>query len=99
MVPSKEQLSRIFTSFLKQAPPGEYNIIFDDLRGLHNDEEILNEQANTTLVEFNHKNFELVHHPDINKVRLCFMLFHILMLTVSDYCLEIQHCYTTFACC
>ncbi|KAE9554777.1 hypothetical protein FO519_002038 [Halicephalobus sp. NKZ332] len=67
MVPSKEQLSRIFTSFLKQAPPGEYNIIFDDLRGLNSDEDILNEQANTTLVEFNHKNFELVQHPDMNK--------------------------------
>lgn len=64
----KDSIRRIYTNLLKQAPPGEYSVLFDDLRIMHPDEDLLLEQTQTTLIEFNHKNFEVVQHPDIRKV-------------------------------
>ena len=64
----KESKRRIFTDLLKQAPPGEFNAVFDDIRTMHHDAQILDEQCATTLVEYNHENFLPVTHPELQEV-------------------------------
>uniref|UniRef100_A0A7E4W627 F-actin-capping protein subunit alpha n=1 Tax=Panagrellus redivivus TaxID=6233 RepID=A0A7E4W627_PANRE len=64
---SEENTRRIYTSLLKQAPPGEFNAVFDDIRNLHENTVLLDEQTDTTLVEYNHDNFLPVYYDEFPK--------------------------------
>lgn len=64
----KDTKRRIFADLLKQAPPGEFNAVFDDIRTMHHDAQILDEQCTTTLIEYNHDNFLPVTHPELQEV-------------------------------
>jgi capping protein alpha len=66
----KETKRHIYASLLKQSPPGEFNAVFDDLRTMNNDMTLLNEQCETTLVEYNHENFLPVAHAEIQNTLL-----------------------------
>lgn len=69
----KDAKRRIYTDLLKQAPPGEFNAVFDDIRTMNNDIALLDEQCETTLVNYNHENFITATHTDISDV-CCFYL-------------------------
>jgi capping protein alpha len=61
----KDTKRQIYTNLLKQSPPGEFNAVFDDLRTMNHDMALLDEQCETTLVEYNHDNFLPVTHAEL----------------------------------
>jgi len=50
---STDDVKRIVSSFLLNAPPGEFHEVVTDVRGLLNNDAILNEMAPTTFKEYN----------------------------------------------
>uniref|UniRef100_A0A7E4VXI1 F-actin-capping protein subunit alpha n=1 Tax=Panagrellus redivivus TaxID=6233 RepID=A0A7E4VXI1_PANRE len=64
-MPTEDVVRRVYTNLLSQAPPGEFNAVFDDVRNLHEHPALLDEQTETTLTTYNHANFLPVQSPEL----------------------------------
>jgi len=60
---SNEEIIAIANNFLLNSPPGEFNEVVTDVRGLLRDDSIINETAPTTFREYNTEQFMTVQSP------------------------------------
>jgi len=62
--PTKDELIAIANNFLLNSPPGEFNEVVTDVRGLLKDETLINETAPATFREYNTEQYLTVQSPN-----------------------------------
>ena len=63
-----DQKAKIASEFLLNAPPGEFNEVFNDVRSLLNDDDLLKSKCNNAFSQYNKEQFHVVQLPSGDKV-------------------------------